>query len=258
MRRRATRVGDIVEVKTPKGLAYLQYTHDRKGMGELVRILPGLFAVRPADFAQLANQRDLYFVFYTLRHALKKRLVEVASHQPIPEWVRQYPLMRWPARSQSGIIGWKIFSAADALTRELHQRTPVIRTLSPQLEELSIHQLWPHPVMVSKLAGGWTPKRAGEFRLRELAKVTNREMSQISRGPGRAARHFLYFPNKQDADCAGERLRTCGVSVEIRKSAGDDWLVLGTKDSEAEQAREEMEALAAEFHGEYDGWEMTL
>lgn len=107
MRRRATRVGDIVEVKTPKGLAYLQYTHDRKGMGELVRILPGLFAVRPADFAQLANQRELYFVFYTLRHALKKRLVEVASHQPIPEWVRQYPLMRWPARSQGGIIGWE-------------------------------------------------------------------------------------------------------------------------------------------------------
>ena len=225
-------------------------------MGELVRILPGLFATRPAEFAQLANQRELYFVFYTLRHALNQDLAENVSHQPVPEWARQYPLMRWPARSQNGIVGWKLFSAEDVLTLEVHERTPVIRTLSPELEKLSIHQLWPHPVIVRRLASGWTPERPEEFHLKELAGEVN--ATQVSRSPAKAARHFLYFPSKQDAERAGERLRSRGFSVEIRKSASQEWFTLGTKDSEGEQAREELEALAAEFGGEYDGWELTL
>lgn len=36
------RIGDIVEIKTPAGLGYLQYTHDAGTNGELVRVLPGL------------------------------------------------------------------------------------------------------------------------------------------------------------------------------------------------------------------------
>jgi hypothetical protein len=86
-----TRIGDIFEVFTPAGLAYVQYTHDGKGMGQLVRTLPGLFAIRPKNFAELAQQKELYFTFYTLEYAVRANDVELVSHQPVPLWARPYP-----------------------------------------------------------------------------------------------------------------------------------------------------------------------
>jgi hypothetical protein len=76
--------------------------------------------------------------------------------------------------------------------------------------------------------------------------------------------HFLYFPRKLDAEAAGGRLRDRGFLVEVRRGAGgEDWLALATKDppgsgEEMEQLREELEALAGELRGEYDGWELAV
>src|SRR5215469_6337718 len=41
MPERKPEIGDIYEIKTSAGLAYVQYTHDERDMGELVRVLPG-------------------------------------------------------------------------------------------------------------------------------------------------------------------------------------------------------------------------
>ena len=73
---------------TPAGLAYLQYSHDDDGcgMGQLVRVLPGLHDIRPDDFAELARQKELYFVFYTLEYALRAGQTQIVSNQPVPEW----------------------------------------------------------------------------------------------------------------------------------------------------------------------------
>jgi hypothetical protein len=46
------KIGDIAEIKTAAGLAYVQYTHDSEDMGQIVRVLPGLYASRPTDFAE--------------------------------------------------------------------------------------------------------------------------------------------------------------------------------------------------------------
>jgi hypothetical protein len=85
--KRKAAIGDILEIKTPAGLAYLQYTHEHPSMGALVRILPGLYQGRPRDFTDLSRQRELYFTFYTLEYALPKRETEIVSHQPVPDCV---------------------------------------------------------------------------------------------------------------------------------------------------------------------------
>ena len=78
------KIGDIFEIKTPAGLAYVQYTHPGGDMGALVRVLPGLFSARPTNFAELSKHREIYFVFYTLKYALRDHQIEIVSHQPIP------------------------------------------------------------------------------------------------------------------------------------------------------------------------------
>jgi hypothetical protein len=77
-------------------------------------------------------------------------------------------------------------------------------------------------------------------------------------------RHFLYFPQKPDAENAVERLRKRGFSAKVLRGAtGENWLAFATKapprtDEQMEELRSEMEALALELGGEYDGWERVL
>jgi len=268
MRSKRAQVGDICEIKTPAGLAYIQFTHDADKMGQLVRVLPGLFEARPQEFSDLAERHELYFVFYTLKYALRDREAEVVSHQSVPLWARPYPLMRWPgARDASGkVITWKIFKASDPLTLEAHRKTQILFQLTPEQQGLSIHTLWPHPVMVRELARGWTPERAEEMRLKDLSEAAQRN------GKARFAdaqsedviRHFLYFEKKRDAEHARERLVNLGFSVRVRKGADPrGWLALAQKappqsSDELEEVRDKLESLAVQFGGEYDGWEAAV
>ena len=71
--------------------------------------------------------------------------------------------------------------------------------------------------------------------------------------------HFLYFPEKSNADIAAERLRAKGWIVKVSRSAGyEDWLVFATehwpKEEEFESQRQELERLAEDLGGVYDGW----
>ena len=260
-------VGDIVEIKTPGGFAYVQYTHAGGTSGELVRVLPGLYENRPADLAQLAQQKELYFVFYILNYALRADQAEIVSNHPVPEWAKPHPIMRHSAATdETGkTIRWRLISAASRLTLEELQRTPLLFQLTPEQEKLSIREIWPHAAMVRELARGWTPERAEELRLKDAAETAERKTNPVGgdESSEKGMRHFLYFTRKTDAEMAGERLRDHGFSVEVSKGGdGESWLALATKTpprtgEQMDERRDEMEALAAQFGGEYDGWEVA-
>lgn len=262
------RVGDIAEIRTPAGLGYVQYTHDGRDMGELVRVLPGLHATRPLDFINLGKAKELYFVFYPLNYSLRARNTDIVSHQPVPEWARPYPSMRWHgARDKTGkTLGWKIISASSPMTLDELRGSPTLSELTPQQQKLSIHQLWPHPIMVKELARGWTPERDEELRLADISTARTQKASQprVVQLPDKTMRHYLYFPQKPDAEVAGQRLREWGFSVDVLKGAdGENWLALArritpTTAEEMEELRNELEVLAAEFNGIYDGWEFAV
>jgi hypothetical protein len=248
-------------------LAYVQYTHDGRDIGQLVRVLPGLYNTRPTDFAELAKQRELYFIFYTLNYALRDHKAEVVSHQAVPEWAQPYPHMRWcGARDPSGkAIAWKIFSGSSNLTLKEHQSTPLIHNLTQEQQKLSIHQLWPHSVIVKELARGWTPERAEKLRSQDVAEAQARRADHVVDSQlSELMKHYLYFSKRTNAEEAGERLRRRGFSVEVRKGGdGENWLVLAMKTppktgEQMSELRDEMESLTAQFGGEYDGWEAAV
>jgi Regulator of ribonuclease activity B len=261
-------IGDICEIETPAGLAYVQYTHEGGGMGQLVRVLPGLFHSRPQDFSNVAGQTELYFIFYTLNLSLRDKQCVIVSHQAVPSWAQEYPLMRWlAARDSSGRpIGWKIMRANTPLTIETHLTTPIVLQLTPEQEKLSVHVLRPHPSMVKELARGWTPQRAEEMRLRDVveAETTGKGRGSEVSPSDKGTRHFLYFPKKLNAEKASKELRSSGFSVEVRRAAtGKEWLVLATvtqtqSGAQLANPRDELEALAARLGGEYDGLELAV
>lgn len=182
MAARKLKVGDVAEIRTPQGLAYVQYTHDGMGDGEIVRVLPGLYNSRP-NLESLVSQHELYFIFYTLRYAIREKQSEVVCNLPVPEWARSEPLMRHAAGSsaEGNVTGWRIVPALNALTIDFLKRTPVIRELTPEQKRLSIHLIRPHPVMVKELARGWTPERARKILKTRIAQHHVPEKQTIAR-----------------------------------------------------------------------------
>ncbi|HLJ26019.1 MAG TPA: ribonuclease E inhibitor RraB [Candidatus Angelobacter sp.] len=266
--KKKARIGDIVEISTPTGLAYVQYTHDGGSSGELVRVFPGLYVNRPADFAALARQKELYFVFYIMNYALRVGLAEIISNQPVPEWAKPYPTMRHAvALDDFGrVVCWRIISAANPLTVEELIRAPRFTELTLEQTRLSIYEIWPHAAMVKNLARGWIPERAEELHLKDKAELAEKRKNQAvaDESSYQGMRHFLYFSKRRNAQEAGEQLHNRGFSVEVGKNSdGEQWALVATKDApktgeEMDELREEMEGLAAQFGGDYDGWEAPL
>jgi len=233
MARKKANIGDVIEIKTPVGLAYLQYTHEGGTNGELVRVLPGLFSNRPSDLAQLARQKELYFVFYLMDYAPRTGQAEIVSNQPVPPWAKAYPVMRHAAAFDDfgRTIRWRIISAASRLTLDELQRTPLLEHLTAEQEKLSVFEIWPHPAMVKELARGWTPERATELGLKDIVEAAEKKSKSRETSPRtEGMRHYLYFPKKRNAEEVGERLRKRGFSVEVQKSSdGENWTVTATK-----------------------------
>ncbi|MGB8542896.1 MAG: ribonuclease E inhibitor RraB [Candidatus Acidiferrales bacterium] len=260
-------IGDVAEIKTSKGLAYVQYTHNASVMGELVRVLPGLFSKRPDDFGDLAQKKELYFVFYPLSYAIRAGDTEIVSRQPVPKSALQPPLMRKGGEidDTGKTLSWKIIPALSALTIEELTQSPTIRELTPEQEKLSIHLVRPHPMMVKELARGWTPECAEQLMTKDRAeaKIAKARQSESADASDQPMRHYLYFKEKSSAENVAEQLENQGFSVEVRPGAdGDTWLALArhsapNNQEEMERLRDKMETLAAEFNGEYDGWEIA-
>jgi hypothetical protein len=101
-------IGDIIEIRTPKGLAFAQFSHNDPDYGSLIRILPGVFDRRPNAFADLVRSEERFHIFFPLRVAVSRGIVEIVGTEPVPERDQRMPLMRVAgARDRSGkVLNW--------------------------------------------------------------------------------------------------------------------------------------------------------
>jgi len=254
-------VGDVFEVSTSSGKAYIQVTHIDDDEIELVRVLPGIFPVRPSNLEEIVAARELYFTFYLLAISLKKKWVELIGNFPVPANAQRWPVMRHAGYidAKGKVHGWHIGDASVPLTLEGYSKLQFVHELTPDQTKLSIHQIWNHAALVENLARGWTPERDEEL----AAKARARQEAGVPRGSLKSKSeyidHYFYFPRKSDAQKAAARLRSKGWFAELSHADEDeDWLVICKQPAPIsvnfEEIREELEKLAEELHGQYDGW----
>ena len=96
-RGRWARIGDIIEIRTSRGLAYAQYTHEHSTpprYGSLLRILPGFYDTRPKTFDVLVQQPYLFMAFFPLNAAIRQGIVERVAHVPVPPDLKEFPIFR--------------------------------------------------------------------------------------------------------------------------------------------------------------------
>ncbi|QRN94568.1 ribonuclease E inhibitor RraB [Archangium violaceum] len=260
--RKRARPGDILEVKTPRGLAYVHYTYVSKDpYWEVLRILPGFFTTRPADFTALVNNPGAYFAFYPARAAVSQGLVDVVAHQPVQPG-QEFPASyrRAGARSRNGrILAWLIHEG----TKET-----LVRELTKEQRHLPIASFWMHDVLVTSLTEEWRPEQdigippEPEGTVASSAEPKSEESPSEDSKP-RHVRHYLYFTTAKVGKAVAAQLTTRGFEVTSRKSAdGKNWLVLVehfVSDGEQfDSARESLEHLAQEHSGQYDGYELEV
>jgi hypothetical protein len=262
MRTQKPHIGDIYEIRTHSGLAYVQYTHEAEDGTQLIRVLPGVYSIRPDDISTLSQQRELYFTFTILIHALRKKELNLVSNQPVPEWSKSFPTMRKVAgRARGGkILGWHIGHGLRLYSVQEMQRALHVRKLTPEQKKLSIAAIWPVAALADQIEQRWTPECAEEFE--EAARKKTEQEFQRTESRQRESKfidHYLYFAKRSNAKQAGEQLRAGGWLVEIKMGAdGKNWLVLAKQPvpikQDIEDIRDYLEQLAKDFQGEYDGW----
>lgn len=244
-------IGDIVEIQTPRGFAYAQYTHRSPRMGDLIRVLPGVYEQRPSSFDDIVASKERYFVFYPLGAALTQKLVTPVGEAEVPEEIQKFPLMRMaglPDR-EGKVRDWWLFDGK--------QERPA-GELTPELVHLSIAEVWGHPLLVDRITEDWSPSQFGK------EKKIETEESTRPRPIRKRVNYYLYFPNKAAATKVSEILKGEGLAVEMRRGAnGNDWLVLassfpGPNTNDKKKMIARLEHLATAYSGRYDGEETAL
>jgi hypothetical protein len=259
-RRKRARPGDLLEVRTPRGLAYIQFTYSsRKPYREVIRILPGFFAARPSDFTELVNSPRAYFAFYPAGVAASQGLVEVVAEHSLPP-ERDFPVVyrRAGASNREGkVLAWLICDG----TKET-----LVRELSEEQRHLPIYAIWNHEALIHYLTTEWRPEQDIGLppESRGPAAPLEETREEASTDKPRHVRHYLYFATARVGKAVAAQVATQGYEVTSRESAdGKNWLVLAehhVRDAgqEFDSAREALERLAREHSGQYDGYEIEV
>lgn len=141
------KIGDIFELQTSKGIAYLYFVHKDSLTGEMIKVLPGLYNSLPANLSELAGQKELYLISFPLAAALKQQLIRIVSNQPVISFSKPKQ-MRTEHNVQGIRIGWHIIDT-DTWQRQL------VTALDSEQIKLSPWGIWNDVLLIEKLESGW-------------------------------------------------------------------------------------------------------
>jgi hypothetical protein len=151
------RVGDLLEIKTPIGVAYALFTHKHEGrpkFGALIRVFDQMYAERPSDLPSIVKQAVRFSTFFPVGAAVKRGIVEIAARLTMPPNLLPFPIFR------SGTI--------DPKTKKVNvwwlwdgSKSVRVGQLSSEQRELPIRAVWNDTFLVERIVEGWRPESDG-------------------------------------------------------------------------------------------------
>jgi len=150
VKRSRPQIGDVIEIPTPSGLAYFQFTHKHQMYGALIRILPGLFKVRPTDFSEVVRHKEKFVTFFPLGAACNRKIVHIVANEDVPAWALPFPLFRSGTRGADGTV--KVWWLWDG------NREWKIGSLKTEQQSLPIRGVWNDTLLIERIVSGWKPE----------------------------------------------------------------------------------------------------
>ena len=96
IRRIHKKIGDVIEVPTSKGLAYVQYTHENKDWGSLIRVLQGFYRTRPfnEELEKIVQQSHRFQTFCPVYRVVNIGDWERVENFLIPDFAQKFPTFK--------------------------------------------------------------------------------------------------------------------------------------------------------------------
>jgi hypothetical protein len=147
-----TKLGDVFEIQTSIGLAYVQYTHDEGSYGELIRVFDEVHSKRPHEFSQMVRGRVRFSTFFPVSAALRQKLVKRVSNEAISAENREFPWFRYgiPHPASRKVEKWFLWRGGD-------EYVP-IENFTDEHRRLSVLGCWNFAMLVERLQEDWQPQ----------------------------------------------------------------------------------------------------
>ena len=142
------KLGDIYEISTAKGNAYLHYIYKDNDIGELIRVLKGIYVKRPNKIEEIIDSGERFMVFFPLSAAVKRKIVEYVGNFPIDKFSRP-KYMRTEYNLKGEFIGWHIVET-DTWQRQ------TVKKLKPEQKQYSPWGIWNETLLIEKLEADWS------------------------------------------------------------------------------------------------------
>ena len=149
-------LGDIVEVPLKRGFAYVQYVYRHRDppvqMGDLIRVLPGIFAKRPKEFSELNAKHERFIAFFPVAIAVRRKYVSIVAHEKVPERFKTLPLfkaagLRSPETSKP--LSWGLWDG---------KKSWRVSELTEEERRLPLRQFINLMLLGERIESGWTPE----------------------------------------------------------------------------------------------------
>lgn len=145
------RIGDIIEIPTPKGFAYAQFINEHKRYGPLLRVFCGLHDGRPTDPTQSMVGEVQFVCFFPLRAAIRQKIVSVVARDAVPPEAAEFPVFRAGVvdPTTGKVAVWWLWDG---------EREWRVGTLSDEQRSLPIRGVWNDTLLIERILAGWRPQ----------------------------------------------------------------------------------------------------
>jgi len=252
---RPARIGDVIEIPTAKGSAYAQITHKMPVYGHLIRVVDGIWRVRPQALDEVVNAPTRFFTFFPVAAAVNQKIVSLAGNVTVPAQFADFPLMRKAGLEppDGGKVDWWLWDGKEDWK---------IGSLSPEQRRLSIASVVNDTMLIHMIESHWRPETDIRTNRSDSPAQVAFQVRRDTAAP-QGIDWYLYFSSRGQADRAASALRSDGFQVLVRPGATGGWLALAhTEPTATDDAFANVEArireLAESLNGEYDGWEAAV
>ncbi|MBO9123004.1 MULTISPECIES: hypothetical protein [unclassified Rhizobium] len=146
--------GDVFEINTARGEAYVQFMQKNKLMGSAIRVLPGTYVGGNSDIESLVRTDAGYWIFFPLSAALKAKVVRRVGAFEIPSHSKKLPLFRSgvvdPATGR--IENWWLWDG---------ENSRMVGAITDEQRRLPIKSIWNDTLLVERIEQGWSPEKHG-------------------------------------------------------------------------------------------------
>ena len=151
---RRVKIGDIIEIKTKKGLFYAQYTHYDEECGELIQVKKGSHKQRPSNFEKIVNKESTIITFIPLNICICRKIFEVVDNLPVPLRFQAFPTFLLCGHiDRKGKVKQWLFWDGEKTWPETW-----VTELTDEQKKLPIQEIWNDTLLIEQLESGWTPE----------------------------------------------------------------------------------------------------